>query len=83
MIPTAEEFLDKKYGLIKDELTGDMFADYVSPNDLIEFAKMHVEAALKAAYENVFINDYDEHEQYSPHIDKDSIIKAYPLTNIK
>ena len=50
---------------------------------MIKFAKMHAKAALEEAYENVFINDYDEHEQYSPHIDKDSIIKAYPETNIK
>ena len=74
MIPTAAEFFMK-------------FKHTHGPDNhykaLIEFAQMHVKAALEEAYENVFINDYDEHEQYSPHIDKDSITKAYPLTNIK
>lgn len=53
---------------------------------MIEFAKLHVEAALKAADQNasVEIIDYDEldnHPIYS--LDSKSILNAYPLTNIK
>lgn len=71
IIPTAEEFI----------------IIYNSSNQkdslMVAFAKLHVRAALEAAYENVEINDYDEHKQYSSHVDKDSILNAYPLTNIK
>lgn len=47
---------------------------------MIEFAKMHVEAALKEASENA--------ESYvigglTSEVDKESILNAYPLTNIK
>lgn len=62
---------------------------------MINFAKMHVERALQAAakqavtkkpekrtesmgYQNVSINDY---QFFTP--DKDSILNAYPLENIK
>jgi hypothetical protein len=55
-------------------------ADYVSPNDLIEFAKMHVEAALKEASDKAIYTGYN---LASIEIDKDSILEAYPLTNIK
>jgi len=37
---------------------------------MVEFAKLHVESALKAAS-----------DKYK--VDKDSILSAYPLTNIK
>jgi len=50
---------------------------------MIEFAKLHVEAALKEVVENVEINDYDEHGQYSPDVDRDSILNSYPLDKIK
>jgi len=65
---TAKEFWN--YSCKNEELK--------SPSDiLIEFAKMHVQAALKAASKNamgVHCTDY---------IDPDSILDAYPLTNIK
>ena len=50
---------------------------------MLDFAKLHVEAALKAASEKAEINDYDEHCQYSPWLDEDSILNSYPLENIK
>lgn len=50
---------------------------------MIEFAKLHVEAALEKVINNVEIIDYDEHEQYSPHVDEKSILNSYPLTLIK
>lgn len=66
--PTAEEFYDKsKHDSILDIM--------------VEFAKLHVEQALKEASnealtKNVkFSNDVE--------VDKDSILNAYPLDNIK
>lgn len=51
---------------------------------IIEFAKFHVEAALKAASNKAttnseYIGSYGE----GLDVDKKSILNAYPLTNIK
>lgn len=62
MTPTAEEFYNE---------------DLTPLQNMIEFAKMHVQAALQSASENamgVHCTDY---------VDPDSILDAYPLTNIK
>lgn len=54
-----------------------------------EFAQLHVEAALKAAYDNQVIEQYKKEERYdypdSSHFraTKQSILNAYPKTNIK
>lgn len=45
---------------------------------MIEFAKMHVEAALKEAADQV-----DTGNQDFTYIDRETILNAYPLTNIK
>ena len=54
---------------------------------MVEFAKLHVEAALKAAADNAETKEeafYGVDEVYSIRVvDKDSILNAYPLTNIK
>jgi hypothetical protein len=75
-IPTAEEFLKDKLSEIHEkeifeDLLQKMFTVDVS-EVMIEFAKLHVEAALNAACES---EGYD--------IDENSILNAYPLTNIK
>lgn len=78
MIPTAEEFFMK-------------FKHTHGPNNhhkaLIEFAKMHVEAALKYASENAqrkkVYNGHPQRLVVKRVIDKDSILNAYSLTNIK
>jgi hypothetical protein len=56
---------------------------------LVEFAKLHVEAALKAADEKAIVTPID-HEEISEGsfrpiwgIDSNSILNAYPLTLIK
>jgi len=67
MIPTAAEFFDKgNFNNVTDML--------------IEFAKLHVEAALKAAAENAssYVSVDDE-----PTVSKGSIFSAYRLSNIK
>ena len=69
-IPTAEEFMNLYHGS-------------TNKHALIEFAKLHVEAALKAASEEAdYITDGQEHIT-DVWIDKDSILKSYPLDNIK
>ena len=56
---------------------------------MIEFAKLHVEAALKKASEKATVTPID-HEEISEGsfrpiwgVDDDSIINSYPLENIK
>ena len=50
---------------------------------MIEFAKLHVEEALKEASEKAdYITDGQEHIT-DIWIDKDSILNSYPLENIK
>jgi hypothetical protein len=91
-IPTAEEFLNQK-----------PFINGMTRRDqqiaMIEFAKLHVEAALKAASEeanaissrsNITSKDRLKGVQGlicvhlgNVSVDKDSILNAYPLTNIK
>ena len=75
-IPTAEEFFMK-------------FKHTHSPVNhhlaLIEFAKYHVEQALKAASQTKLEANYDntgvDEERYPN--DKSLILNAYPLENIK
>jgi hypothetical protein len=78
MIPTAEEFFRK-------------FKHTHSPVNhhlaLIEFAKLHVEQALKEVSEKAKLTSevcevLQEH-WFEEYIDKDSILTAYPLKNIK
>jgi len=70
MIPTAEEF---------EESHGN------DPYMLIKFAKLHVEAALEEAAYNAEIMDERDGDsgEGAIYINKQSILKAYPLTNIK
>lgn len=78
-LPTAEE-------LLKLKETFDINHPTVSISDaieaMIEFAKLHIEAALKAASEKSTIIRDEEFYTIS-YIDKNSILNAYPLTNIQ
>jgi len=80
-IPTACAFITNHPG----HLTGDVDDETL----MIEFAKMHVEAALKEASEKATVTPID-HEEISEGsfrpiwgVDDDSILNSYPLTNIK
>lgn len=70
---TAKEFFDEgKFNNVTDML--------------IEFAKMHVQEALKQAsveaeVEHELSNPYDPNSEYQI-VNKDSILNAYPLENI-
>lgn len=77
-IPTAEEFLNQK-----PFINGMTRADQSIA--MIEFAKLHVEAALKTASINAEL-DYGEgscRDCASNKINKESILTAYLLENIK
>jgi len=52
------------------------------PEMMIEFAKLHMEAALKEASENAE-QKWVKFTEDDYEIDKDSILNAYPLENIK
>jgi len=69
-LPTAREFYDKHDS---DDCVVMM----------IDFAKLHVEAALKAASEDGQAKYDPIFEVYVSDVDKDSILKSYPLENIK
>ena len=70
-IPTAEEF----WIAFQDS------SSFTVPEAMIEFAKLHVEAALKGASATDLVSgrSYEHRTEY----DKDSILNSYPLTNIK
>ena len=89
MISTAEEILIKEEILLKTieesgnfplNLTRDTHIGTAKniKKAMIEFAKLHVKEALKQASEQVYVSDTVFCE-----IDRDSILNAYPLENIK
>lgn len=52
------------------------------PEMMIEFAKLHVEAALNEVTEKLYFRDSDGHVIRSEESNK-LVLKVYPLTNIK
>ena len=74
-IPTAEEFAWSQEEDFKTILAEANYQEVY--NLMIEFAKLHVEAALESVAENT-------KEWHGNHgMLKQSILNAYPLTNIK
>ncbi len=70
-IPTAEEFYRQTTGCVMNH--GDI------KKAMIEFAKLHIEAALKTANLEMFkFVDEKEDDDYKP-----QILNSYPLENIK
>lgn len=85
MIPTAEEFL-----------RGKPFSIESIHSNMIQFAKLHVEAALEAASDNAYVEYIDLHTNeifdytdvifdanVGADVNKKSILNAYPIENIK
>ena len=72
-IPTAEEFL-KNFNEKEGNIDKLYYDSYVKKS-MIEFAKLHVEAALKEANEKAIMTGYVDSGQ--------TILNAYPLINIK
>ncbi len=93
-IPTAEEFFEEfdlsiapiEYS--NEEANAFLAGQRSSYNKGIEFAKLHVKAALEAASKESKLHPLlqefiqDSWESESP-INKDSILNAYPESNIK
>lgn len=79
-IPTAEEFL-KQFELGN---TGKIDIED-SEEAIIEFAKLHVEAALKEASNKSYTEIVHTGRQFGTQtrVNKNSILNAYPLENIK
>ena len=76
-IPTAEEILQKH---VPNRYT----KENSWKNAMIEFAKLHVEAALKVASEGQINKDIYMIIEYGENMDwKSSILNSYPLENIK
>ena len=80
-IPTAEE-LSKKYTRLRSAVALKDLSDFA-----IEFAKLHVEAALKEASKKAKCCDDAivdlGHTITEAYVEENSILNAYPLTNIK
>ena len=93
-IPTAEDFLQEhpQISHFYDDKTNQMVCFSADVQKaLIEFAKRHCQAQQEAILENVKTKQKKKINQgssgseyhYSTIIDKNSIINAYPLDNIK
>ena len=77
MIPTAEELL-KQHGFEWS------YAEKPLHNVMIEFAKLHVKEALNQAAENAKAKeDPDDYGTGDIWVDRNSILNAYPESNIK
>jgi hypothetical protein len=77
-IPTAEEWLK--------HFEENAYPDTPISECMIEFAKLHVEAQLKAILKNVQMTGiaYGNDKSITDYeVDKESIINAYPLDQIK
>ena len=78
-IPTAEEFINENGGFLKYSSA----QEFVECQSLmIEFAKLHVEAALKEA-EKETVKHISKTILELNMYNKNSILNAYPLENIK
>lgn len=88
-IPTAKEFCEKKFKEINPATSWIDFNKEV----MIEFAKFHVEAALKEAGEKAYAKSTSSSITSKTNltcihlgdvfVDKPSILNSYPLENIK
>ena len=82
---TSEEFL-KNFNEEENNIDKLYYDSYVK-KAMIKFAKMHVQEALRLAsveaeVEHELSNPYDPNSEYQI-VNKDSILNAYPLENIK
>lgn len=94
MVPTAEEFWLTKY-FSKSTPEKDCQKLWLDCNPqakesiqiMVEFAKLHVQAALKAASKQAKTKEdvaiFAEGSYRTQVVDKESILNSYPLKNIK
>lgn len=83
-IPTAEQHLKSNPRNLSrlNELAGTLWTSQVL-DDMVSFAKLHVEAALICAAENADVYPNKRHDNGHPMINKETIINSYDLNNIK
>lgn len=81
-IPTAEEFV-KEFRKTDPIALAESIEHWIGQH-CIEFAKLHVEAALKAASEKgeVYVEECMGQRTGATWVDEESILNSYPLTNI-
>lgn len=85
-IPTAEEYAHEyfKHTLDSARNKNRERGEVLVKDYLIDFAKMHVKAALKAASNRAeAYNKAKFAGDFNPQVDMDSILKSYPESNIK
>ena len=83
-IPTAEEFIISTKLVVKFDNTQGCILEEELPSLFIEFAKLHVQAALKAADDNADVTVIDVDMTGTIWgVDSETILNAYPLENIK
>ena len=91
-IPTAEEILNDKVYITKDGIEDVHDSLSTVADVMIEFAKLHVEQALKEASESAIINknkgqvtgrEFGNVTDGSYSINQPSILNSYSLYNIK
>jgi len=95
-LPTAKDMVDKWQDIALNNIKSDIQDDNSLENTLIEFAKLHVEAALKEAAEKARVqmsngygvNEIIIHPNSLVHTavitaNAASILNSYPLDNIK
>jgi hypothetical protein len=75
MIPSAKEFIERDESGVYNEVD--------ITRAMIEFAKLHVEAALTEASKTTKWKEQITMQGLQVTIIKSSILNAYPLTNIK
>jgi len=81
-IPTAEEFC-KKRGILEINDNTHTYTINADINDFVEFAKLHVKAALEAAAENAKAFHQYPWTHNEPYVDVHSVTSAYPDSNIQ
>ena len=82
-LPTAEQFLRFKSDISEDKTSVEYLTDCEVEEIMIEFAKMHVQAALTEASKTTKWKEQITMQGLQVTIIKSSILNAYPLTNIK
>ena len=84
IIITAEEFLKSTELIVKFDNSQGCILEEELPKLMIEFAKIHVAAALNEAANEADVEAVDA-DMYGViwGVDSNSILKSYPLTNIK
>ncbi len=78
---TAEEFFKGKSDSFDTQMRRETFYQNTVKQLMIEFAKFHVEQALKAASKEAYTRDVPFSDDVE--VDPDSILESYPLENIK